>query len=140
MKFKEFKTKEAIIKKEINLPNTNMVPNSGRIFCIAIELTDLKTSSGIYVPGHVLKGDDFNPKGQTINRRIYMVVKVADDVKEYLPIERNDTIYPFRPSQAVGYDETYVFDPEIGLDLITFHYTEIAGYKKEPKEISKKNK
>lgn len=118
--------------------NPTIIPVNQRILCIDIDPGEIKTDSGIILPGQrtaPAKDDSIRSKPRFIVAAAAGdAILIDKDGSEYL-IQQGDEIYPFWPEDAIGFSFPLVFDYGTMRFYTTFHITELAGFiKRIPKE------
>lgn len=112
--------------------NPTIIPVNQRILCIEVDPGEIKTGSGIILPG---QKTGVAKDGETMQDKPRFIVAAAAgdaifidaDGKEY-KLSQGDEVYPFWPPGAIGFDFPYVFDYGTKQYYTTFHTTELAGF------------
>lgn len=135
----EKKTADDIIGSAVyETTNPSIIPVNQRILCIEVDPGEVKTESGLILPGQKTLPD----KSGTVHDKPRFVVAAAAgdailidaDGDEYL-LRQGDEVYPFWPPGAIDFDFPTVFDYKTKQHYITFHPTELAGFiKRIPKK------
>ena len=126
------KTADDIIGSAIyETTDPSIIPVNQRILCIDIDPGEIKTESGLILPGQKTLEDK---KGESQDKPRFIIAAAAGDAvlidkdgKEY-NLQQGDEVYPFWPPGAIGFDFPTVFDYKTQINYVTFHTTELAGF------------
>jgi len=137
--------KEKLKTKKYVLPETDLVPLNGRIFCDKILRLEEETESGLSLPvTWFMDDDDGNPTIEIAFNR-FIVVAVANDVTLKVPVskygnhlrelEPGDEVLPQDNPDAIGWTLPVMKDFEQDRrEYYVLHESEISGFC-EPGEI-----
>ena len=128
------------IESVIDLPITVIQPINQRIFCISFSAEEIKTKSGIILPGAFQNQE--GKSNQKIDRNRYLVAAVANDItiktKSGRKIQRGDEIYPIQNPDAVEVSWPEIIDFNNGNRFIVMHESELFGTVECPGTIEEK--
>src|SRR6056297_3497389 len=136
-------TKENALEEEIKkieIPETKMIPQEMKVFCVEIQLENLKTDSGIILPASYQAGKKTHER-KNLSR--FFVVAMGDKVKEKKfggkSLEIGDELLYHDVEDAVGVKHPEVIDYDL-LDTkglirryVVLDITEFAGIIKHEK-------
>lgn len=129
--------KEKLKTKPYVLPETNLIPLNGRIFCDRILRLEQETEGGLSIPSTWFMEDEHgNPTIEVAHNR-FIVVAVAHDCNIKVPgpnghlrkLEPGDEVLPQENPNAVGWTLPVMRDYENDRkEYFVLHESEISGY------------
>ena len=112
--------------KTIELVKNVLKPVMQRIFVKEINVDELKTGSGLYLPTRYKAGEK---KHEVRERNRYIVIDIDPTSILYTQngLRRGDEVVPFIPEGATNAEWPKVLDWSNGEEYLVFHDTEIGG-------------
>jgi len=134
--------KEKLKTKKYVLPETNLVPLNGRIFCDKILRLEEERESGLSLPVTWFMDDDNGNPTIEIAFNRFIVVAIAEDVQLKVPgnngqrkLQPGDEVLPQDNPDAIGWTLPVMKDYEKDRhEYFVLHESEISGFC-EPDEI-----
>jgi len=126
-----------IATKALEIPKCLAIPVNGRIYCVEIKGSELKSPGGLILPVKLSqkKNDDVDDWPR------FFVVKwdengIPKEIRDKLSVAVE--VFPFMPEEAIGYMFPRVVDWNTGNIFKSLHYTELAGISTVKPEVVEK--